>query len=104
MAERAIAYGIASACVVFWIVKAVTGLRVNESEELAGLDIAEHGMAAYPELLNIGVSVAMPAPLQLRFVELKLAVEVSRTGAAVSTYNILLGEGRRVAAALIAVT
>ena len=30
-------------------------------------------------------------------------LEVARTGTAVSTYNILLGEGRRVAAGLIAV-
>jgi len=29
-------------------------------------------------------------------------VEVTRIGSAVSTYNILLGEGRRVAAGLIA--
>lgn len=46
---------------------------------------------------------AMPQPLRQRFLDLKLAVEVTRTGTAVSTYNILLGEGRRVAAGLIAV-
>jgi uncharacterized protein len=46
---------------------------------------------------------AMPAPLLRRFHERKLPVEVSRTGTAVATYNILFGEGRRVAAALIAV-
>ena len=46
---------------------------------------------------------AMPDALRVRFHELKLNVEVSRTGTAVSTYNILLGEGRRVAAGLIAV-
>jgi uncharacterized protein len=46
---------------------------------------------------------AMPDALRLRFHELKLGVEVSRTGTAVSTYNILFGEGRRVAAGLIAV-
>ena len=45
----------------------------------------------------------MPDPLRLRFHQAKLSVEVARTGTAVSTYNILLGEGRRVAAALIAV-
>jgi uncharacterized protein len=33
---------------------------------------------------------------------LKINVEATRTGSAVSTYNILLGEGRRVAAGLIA--
>jgi uncharacterized protein len=32
-----------------------------------------------------------------------MSVEVLRTGTAVSTYNILLGEGRRVAAGFIAV-
>jgi uncharacterized protein len=45
----------------------------------------------------------MPEALHALFHARKLSVEVSRTGTAVSTYNILLGEGRRVAAALIAV-
>jgi uncharacterized protein len=45
----------------------------------------------------------MPEPLADRFRALKINVEVSRTGTAVSTYNILLGEGRTVAAGLIAV-
>ena len=45
----------------------------------------------------------MPSSLQMRFHTLKISVEVMRTGSAVSTFNILLGEGRRVAAALIAV-
>jgi len=46
---------------------------------------------------------ALPRPLLMRFLELKMSIETMRTGAAVSTYNILLGEGRRVAAGLIAV-
>jgi uncharacterized protein len=45
----------------------------------------------------------MPAPLHARFHALKISIEVMRTGTAVSTYNILLGEGRRVAAGFIAV-
>ena len=45
----------------------------------------------------------MPDPLRLRLHQAKISVEVARTGTAVSTYNILLGEGRRVAAGLIAV-
>jgi uncharacterized protein len=45
----------------------------------------------------------MPDPLHDRFRTLKVNIEVTRTGSAVSTYNILLGEGRRVAAGLIAV-
>jgi uncharacterized protein len=44
----------------------------------------------------------MPDALFDRFRALKINVEVTRTGSAVSTYNILLGEGRRVAAGLIA--
>ena len=46
---------------------------------------------------------AMPEDLFDQFRALKVNVEVARTGTAVSTYNILLGEGRRVAAGLIAV-
>jgi len=45
----------------------------------------------------------MPDDLRMRFHRAKISVEVARTGTAVSTYNILLGEGRRVAAGLIAV-
>jgi uncharacterized protein len=45
----------------------------------------------------------MPQPLAERFRAAKINVEAARTGTAVSTYNILLGEGRKVAAGLIAV-
>lgn len=47
-------------------------------------------------------SWVLPEWLRLCLHERKLRVEASRTGTAVSTYNILLGEGRRVAAGLIA--
>ncbi|MBI4275560.1 MAG: hypothetical protein HY659_12765 [Rhizobiales bacterium] len=46
---------------------------------------------------------AMPAGLWRRFHETQITVEVMRTGDAANTFNILLGEGRRVGAALIAV-
>jgi uncharacterized protein len=49
------------------------------------------------------VAWTMPDQLRLRFHQAKISVEMARTGTAVSTYNILLGEGRRVAAGLIAV-
>jgi uncharacterized protein len=55
-------------------------------------------------LLGYGNEVwSMPAPLRKRFREAGITLEVTRTGTAVSTYNILLEEGRRVAAAFIAV-
>jgi len=44
----------------------------------------------------------LPRPLQERFKALAMPVEATNTGRAISTYNILLGEGRRVAAGLIA--
>jgi uncharacterized protein len=46
---------------------------------------------------------ALPAPLRMKFHAMKISIEIMRTGTAVSTYNILLGEGRRVAAGLVAV-
>jgi uncharacterized protein len=45
----------------------------------------------------------MPDGLQQRFRELNLSADTMSTGAAVRTYNVLVAEGRRVAAALIAV-
>lgn len=44
------AYGVASfisAMVIFLVVKAIFGLRVDEKEEMIGLDLGEHGMEAY---------------------------------------------------------
>jgi uncharacterized protein len=45
----------------------------------------------------------MPEALRWRFRDARIGVEVTPTGAAVRTYNILFGERRRVGAALIAV-
>jgi uncharacterized protein len=44
----------------------------------------------------------LPPPLRERFKALAISVEATNTGGAMATYNILLGEGRRVAAGLIA--
>jgi uncharacterized protein len=46
---------------------------------------------------------AVPPALRARLRESGLTVEAMSTGVAISTYNILLGEGRRVAALLVAV-
>jgi len=37
------------ALVVFGALKAVMGIRVNEAEEIEGLDLGEHDMSAYPD-------------------------------------------------------
>jgi uncharacterized protein len=55
-------------------------------------------------LLGTGTAAwPLPEPLRQRFRELRLTVETMPTGAAVSTYNVLLGERRRIGAGLIAV-
>lgn len=43
------AYAIVSMTVIFLIIKAIVGLRVNPEEELRGLDIDEHGMEGYSD-------------------------------------------------------
>ncbi|MEA3040799.1 MAG: hypothetical protein QOC65_288 [Sphingomonadales bacterium] len=58
------------------------------------------------ELLLIGTGrdiAAVGEPIRARLREAGLRVDVMQTGAAARTYNILLAENRRVAAALIAV-
>ncbi|KZY45153.1 ammonium transporter [Roseovarius sp. HI0049] len=50
-----IAYGVftfVASLVLWFILKAVMGLRVSEEEEIAGLDMSELGMEAYPEFSN----------------------------------------------------
>jgi uncharacterized protein len=62
--------------------------------------------AAEIDILLIG-SGAMPVPLpndlRSRFREHGISADVMISGAAASTYNVLMGEGRRVAAALVAI-
>ena len=43
--------------IVFYAIKMTIGLRVSEEEELAGLDVTEHGMHAYPPAISEGVGM-----------------------------------------------
>jgi uncharacterized protein len=55
-------------------------------------------------LLGTGSRQVLPSPaLRAAFREAGIALEAMDTGAACRTFNVLLGEGRPVAAALIAV-
>jgi uncharacterized protein len=80
----------------------VARLADIEPEILAGEIAASEQVSLL--LLGTGASLA-PAPRALReALDVRgLAVDPMDTGAAARTYNILLAEGRRVAAALIAV-
>lgn len=58
------------------------------------------------ELLLIGCGEThqpLPPPLHRQLKEHGIATEMMTTGAACRTYNVLLGEGRKVAAALLVV-
>src|SRR6187397_616601 len=55
-------------------------------------------------LVGTGIDVVyLPEPLRRMLREAGVGVDVMQTGAAARTYNILLDEGRQVAAALLAV-
>lgn len=45
------AWSAATAFALFFILKRTVGLRVSAEEELAGLDMGEHGTVAYPDML-----------------------------------------------------
>ena len=54
--------------ITFWIINKTIGMRVTADEELAGLDISEHGMYGYPEqfipeaeLVGFGVTQPLTA-------------------------------------------
>ncbi|MCA8987240.1 MAG: ammonium transporter [Planctomycetaceae bacterium] len=47
------AWAFGTSLIIFLLIKVTIGLRVSEEEELRGLDICEHGMAAYPYLQSL---------------------------------------------------
>ncbi len=72
------------------------------AETLAAIATAE----PKPEILLIGTGARMhpvPAALRTHFRAIGVMVDTMDTGAACRTYNVLMAEDRRVAAALIAV-
>ena len=61
-------------------------------------------IALMPELILLGTGahqVFPPAPVYARILALGIGCEVMDTGAACRTYNIVMAEGRRVAAGLL---
>ena len=65
------------------------------------------GEAATIELFLLGVGASLwplPEALRRQFKDHGIRIEVMTTGAAVRTYNVLLGEDRRAGAGLIAVS
>jgi len=79
---------------------------VNEPGEINEQTLARAFERRDMDLFLVGTGKApwaMPETLRWRFRDARIGVEVMPTPPAVRTYNILLGERRRVGAALIAV-
>jgi len=84
----------------------VLAWAVGDFAEIDRASLAPVASADGPELLLIGCGPRLqrlPAALRQELRAGGLAVEVMDTGAACRTYNVLMAEGRRVAAALIAI-
>jgi uncharacterized protein len=80
-----------------WTAAGFDNLAENDFAQLA-----VHGLEIL--LLGTGARIRFPRPELLRpLIEAGIGVEVMDTRAACRTYNILMGEGRKVAAALILV-
>jgi len=84
-----------------------TAWNVTRAEDLALDNLTAITEAPTPtELLVVGCgprAVFLPPPLRAALKAAGMALEVVDTGSACRTYNVLLAEGRRVAAALIPV-
>ena len=84
---------------------ATTPWPVTRAEELSAENVAAARAGAAPaELLVVGCgqrAMFVPPPLRAALKEIGLSLEVVDTGSACRIYNVLLAEGRRVAAALI---
>jgi Amt family ammonium transporter len=46
--------------ILFSILKATVGLRTSAEEELAGLDVGEHGNVAYPDFVSAAANLEQP--------------------------------------------
>jgi uncharacterized protein len=77
--------------------------RPQQIGELTAADL-EPALALKPQVLLLGTGASQafpPAELLAQLYAARIGFEVMATGAACRTYNVLVGEGRDVAAALI---
>jgi uncharacterized protein len=80
---------------------------VDQLNEASLAPVAAEGEAGNTDLLLLGCGLRMamvPAALRQYLRAAGVVIEAMDTGAACRTYNVLMADGRRVAAALIAFT
>ncbi len=82
-----------------WPIAAVSEL----SDEALSLVFGRAGDLDFFIVGSGAVPWIMPEPLRTRFRESHISVDAMTTGPAVRTYNVMLMEGRRVGAGLIAI-
>lgn len=80
-AAAIIAWSFGACCIIFCILKYSRLLRVDPTEEIKGMDIAEHGIAAYPsEAYGDGWGPSVSADLRLQCKQLSSSdLELSAT-------------------------
>ena len=99
------AFTFASSALVWLILKKTMGIRVSREEELQGLDIGEHGNAAYPDFalaaptaeLDGEPGMPAPAPAAAEAVSADAAVPVEhrvRTGPKLTKVTIVASQAR----------
>ncbi len=85
-------------------VKAWAVTSASEISEQSLVPVLDEAEAIDLLLLGTGTDVvALPERLRWRFRDSRIGLEIMQTGPAVRTYNTLVAENRRVAAALVAV-
>jgi Amt family ammonium transporter len=57
----AFAWAFGAGMVLFYILKVTMGIRVEKEIEIEGLDVIEHGVAAYPDLVSAGIASGVGA-------------------------------------------
>jgi uncharacterized protein len=78
--------------------------QASEIDEAALARVFENAQAIDTLILGTGRDVWRPEPALREMLRASgIVLDPMQTGSAITTYNIMLGEGRRVAAALIAV-
>ena len=86
-----------------WASPVASASEIDEAVLARALNPATPQSAIDHFLIGTGRDfLAMPAPLREAFRARRIVLESMSTGAAVRTYNILLGERRRVGALLVA--
>ncbi len=55
------AFTFAASAIVWLVLKKTCGIRVSVAEEIAGLDIGEHGNIAYPDFAPLNTDAGLPA-------------------------------------------